>query len=317
MNAEQHPEDALDRAIAGELPAWEQQTLNRHLAVCRACATHLILARSGQRVLVPQPWDDQLNRHAVDRALVSFDRKGWLTKFSVVFRPRWALLAAGILLTLGSMASAAWWHLKRPDREALPPMKVASSFAPVQRTRKLVNTSPDTTSSVALVDDGRADRATLHRTVRTQPSAASLFEEGSALRDRDKTDQSIVVFRKLQQLYPKARETRISFALAGRMLLDYGRPAQALSQFDQHLALGGEASEDALAGRATALGQMGRTSAESETWRRLLAAYPRTVYASQAKDRLSGLGGPPNAPVGIESARSADGVGRERSERRR
>jgi tetratricopeptide (TPR) repeat protein len=124
------------------------------------------------------------------------------------------------------------------------------------------------------------------RTARVQPSATSLFEQASALRARNKLDDAILVFRRLQQQFPRSRESRLSFALAGRMLLDRGRPAQALAQFDQHLAQGGEASEEALAGRATALGQMGRLPAERETWQKLVSSYPRSVYASQARDRI-------------------------------
>jgi tetratricopeptide (TPR) repeat protein len=121
---------------------------------------------------------------------------------------------------------------------------------------------------------------------RVQPSASSLFEQASALRARGRLDDSVTVFRKLQQLFPRSRECRLSYALVGRMLLDRGRPAQALAQFDQHLAQEGEASEEALAGRATALGEMGRVSAERESWQRLLGSYPKSVYASQARDRL-------------------------------
>jgi tetratricopeptide (TPR) repeat protein len=114
-----------------------------------------------------------------------------------------------------------------------------------------------------------------------------LFARASDLRDRNRADEAIAVFRKLQQLFPKTRESRVSFAVAGRMLLDRGRPAQALAQFDRHLAYGGEASQEALAGRAIALGQMGRLSAERETWQRMLDSYPGTVYTSQARERLA------------------------------
>jgi tetratricopeptide (TPR) repeat protein len=123
------------------------------------------------------------------------------------------------------------------------------------------------------------------------------------LRDRNRVDEAIAVFRKLQQLYPKTRESRVSFALAGRMLLDRGRPAQALAQFDQHLAYGGEASQEALAGRATALGQMGRVSTERETWQKLLDSYPGTVYASQARERLAQMRRLPESLPGIEHSR--------------
>jgi tetratricopeptide (TPR) repeat protein len=143
----------------------------------------------------------------------------------------------------------------------------------------------------------------LPRAARAQPSAASLFAQASSLRDRNRVDESIAVFRKLQQLFPKTRESRISFAVAGRMLLDRGRPAQALVQFDQHLAYGGEASQEALAGRATALGQMGRLSAERESWQRLLDSYPGTVYASEARERLAQMRRRPEAVPGIEHYR--------------
>jgi tetratricopeptide (TPR) repeat protein len=135
---------------------------------------------------------------------------------------------------------------------------------------------------------------------RAQPSAASLFAQASTLRDRNRVDDAIAVFRKLQQLFPTTRESRVSFAVAGRMLLDRGRPLQALAQFDQHLARGGEASEEALAGRAAALGQMGRLSAERETWQRLLDSYPGTIYATQARQRLSEVRRPQKSVPGIE-----------------
>ena len=73
-------------------------------------------------------------------------------------------------------------------------------------------------------------------------------------------------------------------------MLDSGHPAQAVAQFDQHLAQRGEAAEEALAGRATALGRMGLRAAESDSWRTLLAEYPKTVYAPHARSRLAELG---------------------------
>jgi outer membrane protein assembly factor BamD (BamD/ComL family) len=48
---------------------------------------------------------------------------------------------------------------------------------------------------------------------------------------------------------------------------------------------------------------MGRLSAERETWQRLLDSYPGTVYASQAKERLSQMHRPLQAVPGIEHSR--------------
>ena len=312
-NRESHPEGLLDRAVSGMLASGEQQTLDLHLTVCRACAAHLVLARSAREVSVPQPWDDLLNRRAAERALTSVQPGRWPTAFSVPFRGRWALITAAALVGLGGVAGATWWHRQGPAAGNLRVHETAPALAPAALSKPAGGTTPGLT--LLLAPDGPDDRATLHRGGRTQPSAASLFEEASALRDQNRPDQAVALFRRLQLLYPRARETRISFALAGRLLLDRGRAAQALAQFDQHLAQGGEASEEALAGRATALGQMGRYSAESETWRRLLDAYPKTVYAIRAKDRLSELERSSGVPA--KGRQSPDGVGRDRSEVRR
>jgi len=205
-------------------------------------------------------------------------------------------------MAVGGVASAAWWHRQGPASEPIPAQ--ASVARPAARTpgapRPTVALSESPSSLQAELMDESSSPA---RTVRMRPSAASLFEHASALRDRNRVDEAVAVFRKLQQLFPSTREARISFAVAGRMLLDRGRPAQALVQFDQHLAHGGEAPEVALAGRATALGHMGRISAERETWQRLLDSYPGTVYASQAKERLSQMRRPQGAVPGIEHSR--------------
>src|SRR5262245_20901702 len=112
-----HPEEALDRAIAGDLSVSEQQALDQHLAACQACVAHLRLARASQEARRPQPWDQPLNRRAVEGALASFGRSGWTTRGSMPLlrsmRPmqrRWAVLVAGILLGLGGVASATWWR---------------------------------------------------------------------------------------------------------------------------------------------------------------------------------------------------------------
>ena len=301
MNLEVHPEAALDRALAGQLSEAENRALEQHLAACRACEAHLALARSRQEARTPQPWGRHLDSLAVDYALDHFGRRRWSTLFSLPGRRRWLLATAGMLMAVGSVASAAWFHGRRvasepilaqvtaarpPARIAAPPRPVALSESPASLQAEIMDESSSPT-----------------RTLRVRPSAASLFEQASALRDRNRVDEAIAVFRKLQQLFPSTREARVSFAVAGRMLLDRGRPAQALAQFDQHLAHGGEAPEVALAGRATALGQMGRVSAERETWQKVLDSYPGTVYASQAQERLSQMHRPQEAMAGIEHSR--------------
>jgi TolA-binding protein len=243
-----------------------------------------------------------LNSLAVDYALDHFGRSRWSTLFLFPSRRRWLVATAGLLMAVGGVASAAWWHRQDVAREQV--------LAQVTEARPAVRTPVAPRPALALSESPSSLQAELMdessspaRTLRMRPSAASLFEQASALRDRNRVDEAIAVFRKLQQLFPSTREARISFAVAGRMLLERGRPAQALAQFDQHLAHGGEAPEVALAGRATALGQMGRLSAERETWQKVLDSYPGTVYASQAKERLSQMHSPQEANLGIEHSR--------------
>ena len=302
MNLDVHPEEALDRALTGDLSEMEQRALDEHLAACSACEAHLAMARSRQEALAPQPWGHRLNSLAVDYALAHFGRSRWQELFFLPGRRRMVFAAAGMVLAVGSVASAAWWHRQATTPEpALSQETVARPAARTPASRRPAMAMSESPSS--LQPEPVDERPALPRAARAQPSAGLLFEQASALRDRNRVDEAIGVFRRLQQLFPNSRESRISFAVAGHLLLDRGRPAQALVQFDQHLAHGGEASQEALAGRATALGQMGRLSAERETWKRLLDSYPGTVYANQAQERLSQTRRPQEAVPGLEHSR--------------
>ena len=266
-----HPEELLDRAVQGTLSEGDQRALNGHLSVCRTCAAHLTLAISVRGTSAPQPWEDLLNRRAIDRALHRVQWRGWPGVFAGPLRQRWALVTAALLMGLGGIAGATWLDARRAREDAGQAHAVASAPMTARSSRTTVAAAPEPTPardpeaapSVAPADWQR--HAASHQAGRREPSAASLFEQASALRDQNRPEQAVAVFRRLQRLYPMERETRLSFALAGRLLLDSGHPAQAVAQFDQHLAQRGEAAEEALAGRATALGRMGLRAAESDS----------------------------------------------------
>jgi tetratricopeptide (TPR) repeat protein len=193
---------------------------------------------------------------------------------------------AGLLL-VGGLAGAALWRSQRPSSIPLllpEPSDETRVSAPAQAEPSLVaDPAPASNDPVS------------QRSPRTQPSAAALFAQALALRAEGKVDAAIAAHLRLQRLYATARETHLSFALAGRLLLEKGASEQALAQFDQYLAQPGDVAEEALVGRATALGYLRRSAAEATAWRQVLERHPGSIYATRAKERLAALAGKPKA----------------------
>ena len=284
MNCDSHPEAFLDRALIGTLSAAERQDLNQHLATCVACAAHVSAAERVRQRLAEQPWDEQLDRKAVERAMTA------------LYRPRFAGLRSGRALWLGfaltglllvaGVAGAVLWPSQRSSTVSFPtPSGQASAPIPGQAEPRLV-AEPNPLPS----------EPTAQRSHRAQPSAAVLFAQAIALRGEGKVEAAIATHLRLQRLYPTARETRLSFALAGRLLLEKGAPEPALAQFNQYLARPGDVGEEALVGRATALGRLGRSAFEAAAWREVLDRHPGSIYAAHARKRLAALAEkPPSA----------------------
>jgi hypothetical protein len=162
-------------------------------------------------------------------------------------------------------------------RSPLPPLEAVPEEAPVPTE------FPPPKSTPARHDSPRSPAIT----------AAALFEQGEKLRREGHADAAIATYRRLQATFPATAEARLSFAFGGELLLKQGRSADALAQFDRHLSLDGEVGEEALAGRATALEQLHRTSEAAAAWNSLLARYPRSIYAERARERLQQLTGHP------------------------
>jgi outer membrane protein assembly factor BamD (BamD/ComL family) len=121
-------------------------------------------------------------------------------------------------------------------------------------------------------------------------SAASLFAKANDARRAGDTAAATVLYRQLQATFPGSAESRLSRVSLGRLLLDNGSPAAALSQFDSYSSVaGGELRLEALYGRANALGALGRASDEQRAWQRLLKEFPSSVYTGRAQKRLAEL----------------------------
>ena len=123
-------------------------------------------------------------------------------------------------------------------------------------------------------------------TAKPSTSASTLFDDANAARHRGSTVEAAGLYHDLQARFPESQEGRLSIAVVARMQLDLGETTAAVSGFEAYLATGDEAlREEAMAGRAIALGRLGRIVAEVDAWGDLLRAYPRSSYVGVARTR--------------------------------
>jgi TolA-binding protein len=286
MTADQHPEELIDRARQAALDPEEQATLDRHLAACSACAAHLSLAPRFQRELASQPRDQLLDERAVEGAIRRMDQSPSGRRRASPPWFRWA--AAAALLVFGVTGAAAVIGRRIASRPAVEaPVPAAEPPAPRAPIRPL---EAPPAEAPPPPESPRANREpSSHGHGPPAITAGALFERGETLRRGGRMDAAIATYRRLQTTFPETAESRLSFAIAGQLLLKQGRPGDALAQFERHLKAGGEVGEEALAGRATALERLRRTADAIAAWKSLLARYPGSVYAERARTRLDQL----------------------------
>jgi tetratricopeptide (TPR) repeat protein len=286
MRADEHPEALIDRARQGALAPDEQASLQQHLDECAVCALQSSLAPRFERELAPQPRDAVLSKRAVEGALESLQRAARLgrTRRS----PRWSRWAAAALLVFGVTAAAAVLRRGIAPRPPAPtpavePRALIAPHRPVEPPPPAPEAPPPPPAPAA------------RGAVRATPLTADGRVEGAEkLRRQGRADAAIATYRQLQATFPETAEARLSFALAGQLLLGRRHPSDALAQFDRHLGAArqageGEVDEEVLAGRATALEQLHRAPDAIAAWKTLLARYPRSVYAEGARARLEQL----------------------------
>jgi TolA-binding protein len=118
-------------------------------------------------------------------------------------------------------------------------------------------------------------------------TAAELFAKAGAARLAGRSE-ALALYDRLQQRHPTSPEAGLARAIVARMQLDRGDPQAALAGFDAYIARGGGAlGEDAVAGRALALGRLGKADEERAAWTELLARFPRSGYADMARRRIA------------------------------
>jgi tetratricopeptide (TPR) repeat protein len=296
---EEHPEEWLDLAAGGRLMPQERALLDRHVASCLACAAQLkIVASSGSEGL-PGSADPTLDRWAVERAVAALASRPSTRWWGQWWRasPRLGWLFAAVVLFLATGVSAKLWIARESAPARLEQAQPAAAARPQRRppVAHLGAAEPgfERIESPETVLDETEKPPERSRSRRPhQPTAAELFDRARELGQQGKLDAALSIHLRLQRLFPDSAEAGLASALAGRLLLDRDRPAEALVQFDRHLARGGAADEEALAGRAVSLERLGRHVEEKIAWRALLDRHSGSVYADRARGRLRVLSVP-------------------------
>ncbi|MBI5486194.1 MAG: tetratricopeptide repeat protein [Deltaproteobacteria bacterium] len=123
-------------------------------------------------------------------------------------------------------------------------------------------------------------------------TAPTIFSRANTARRVGEFGAAVRAYEELRRRYPGSREEVLSRATFGTLLLEVlGQPQRALGLFDSYLAdaPGGTLAEEALVGRAEALGRLGRTAEEQAAWDVLLDRFPDSSRADRARRRLEEL----------------------------
>ena len=123
--------------------------------------------------------------------------------------------------------------------------------------------------------------------------ASSLLRQANAARRLGHIDEAIALLQTLQRDFPGSREAGLSHVSLGKLYMSRGVAGTAAQEFSTYISSGGPLSEEALLGRAQALAVLGRHIEERQTWELLLVRFPYSVYATEARSRISTLGREP------------------------
>lgn len=308
-----HPEDLLERASRGSVSPAELARLTQHLAECAVCRVERALTLQAASDAAPLRDEElvvaRLKRDVAARALTPSGGRAQRRRAFVVIA-----LAAG---SVASVAAAATFVIVR--RAATPPVMLAPpaiqravtadpprSAAPLKTAEPREVTADEAT---AAEPSGQPESARQAAPVAVEPlSSSELFSRANQARRDGKVTEAVRLYRALQERFSGTSEELVSRVTLGRLLLDrLGDSRGALVQFNSYLASpgGGVLREEAMVGRALALGRMGRAAEERAAWQALLDAFPKSTQRKRAQARLVQLGSAADGAV-----RAGSGAGR-------
>jgi tetratricopeptide (TPR) repeat protein len=292
-------EDLFARSRRALLSAVEQRALDAHLAVCDLCRAAGAFAAVYDAIPDhASAADDLLIARLADRVA------GGAAPARPRRRARILAAAAGLALLVAAGGAAAWVSVRGfPSRS--PETRVVAR--PESRTprgevtpvaRRLDETTereaPSGRVPTAMTRHGGAgERGRSPRTplATTAPTAAELFTDANAARRALDLRRATDLYLTLDRRFPESAEAPVALVSAGDLLSRLGEPAAALQAFDRYLDRrpDGALAPEALFGRARTFRQLARRQDEIDAWRRLLRAFPGSVYDSAGRQRLGEL----------------------------
>jgi len=303
-----HPcrDDLLARSRRGPLSAVERRALDAHLGVCELCQAACAFAALYDGVPDrPEAEDDAMVARLADR-IADRGAAGGRRRRTVAIA-----VAAAAALLVAAGGAAAWVAVRGPSSPPVasaPPRETSPDVARPGRARSgearsdearpgeappSVALSPHDATPATVVAPAARRRALAEHAhpSDTEPTAAELFAAANAARRAHDLRGAIDRYLALERRFPDTEEALVSLVSAADLLARLGESDGALRAFDRYLARRAEGAlaSEALFGRARALKQLGRQAEEIEAWRRLLRAFPGSIYESAGRQRLDEL----------------------------
>jgi TolA-binding protein len=283
-----HPDGLFDLERQASLTESERQARDAHLAGCASCRMEHRLRADFAR----EPLVGSSDRALLDRATLGALAALSQSPRSASPRKRWASAGVGLLVT--GLAAAAVRSGRQPTAPLSPPPAAPAiaqhtSAGPASETPSL---APSVSDGLGVPTPG-ASSSVSRAPLATAPQ---LFARANAARRAGALPEALTLYRKLLADFPSSREALTSKVTMARALLDtQGNAGEALALFERYAqqAPAGNLADEALIGRAEALGRLGRSTDEADAWRALLARFPASAQRTRAEARLAELAPPP------------------------
>jgi TolA-binding protein len=295
-----HPDELFDRLRAGNATASERERAQSHLQSCSACRLEqALLADADEAAAAPEAAEiaERARRRALAqlRTVRALGARG--ARKPAARRVRSLFAAALIAACFAAVAlgrTGLRWHAPSPSlapthARAVSAAEVGLPSAPAPASAEAAPSALDEPESHA-PEIGASKPVSSAQRAPEAPSASELFARANQARHQGDAREAATLYRSLERAFPKSAEANVARVTFGRLLLDrLGEPRAALAEFDAYLSAGGALREEALVGRALALGRRGRRQEERASWSTLLTTFPQSTYAARAQQRISEL----------------------------